>query len=1015
MKNKKTLQKAPKGNVRTVLNRFWALPFSFALGLVSLLSIVLIGIVLSLPVLTYVGLGITLACLVFFLVYLTYALRKVEREANDSLQEMSRQLDSFSHGDLKYLSARHSSPALDDFQGVINRTISSYSSLRFVYKESELDQATDLKIASGAVLTFPQFVGALPHEIERNLNFRSALAFVQSLGQGAGDPATLRDLHDAIIAAFPSSLVALYDDTTFALYIPDVSSFRSLRERLERLVGSYKSFRATKGTNITALSYCKAGASVYPYVPITSLVDDGLQELKRSEGVSLTSDVSKVYYPHAILTEDNKRIVYFATVENFEALYGRSETYGEAVQALRKYGGWLASQIGFSAAGFLAYYDETKTYELIYETHREAASASFSKLGNRIEASRIDPFYEEALKDVFFSSSDLSDLPSSLSAPLQNLGVESFYFSSVLSEGGKRGFIYFTGTDKREPFSLLERELLSRYASLASSFIVSLQERSKAEESLAIVEALSDRSGKYVYSLDKASHRLTYLSKNLQRSFPDAKIGDLCYEALRGEKAPCAHCPLSHGVEHRIIERISSTECAISVLLYKGALRGQSTILIEDTGRENVKSSNRFLDQSLLIRNREALSLDLSRQLKQHDAGYVLTLRLLNGNELIKKAVGSTSNSIMAMVTKSIRDAGYGDIVYRLGEFDILFMLKSYQKSKIMGFAEEISEIIHGPFDYELVKLEPSYAYCSVCYPLEAATAREITSLVESELLRSASFGPGYLTQVADNHPRLAFREDYVDDLLTKTLSRPVMPIAVQPIYQPLTKRILSADILARLYTAEGDQIPSGELFAAAGRRQMVDRIDFGALGSAGKLAEDYAEPLSKSNVQSLCVRLSGAALQDSAFVDKVKGFYEQYSLPKRYLHFVVELPLFLSNKQELEKLMAAVASYGVVWEVAGVNEDNVSLEKLTALGIRDLRTELSFISRATNNPNDYQTCSRFVYTAIRAGFSLMCCGIETQEEKDVAEHLEMPLLQGYFLSEPLKANDFAQLLAFTK
>jgi EAL domain-containing protein (putative c-di-GMP-specific phosphodiesterase class I) len=1003
-------------STEALLKRLW--PIFAISGFLIIVAAVLVplAIVFKNNAFLYVTIALIAAGLTGLIVILVVAVKKYGFAADRSLYEMERQLNDFSEGDIKMLSIRHYSPVLDKFQDSLNKTISSYSSLRFVYKTSEADREIDEKIASGVVLSFPEFMDRLPHEIQRNLNFRSALIFIQSLGGGAGDPSTLRDLHEAIMNAFPSSLIGLYDDTTFALYDREVSSFRALREQLERLVASYKSLKANKGTNITNLAYCKCGASVYPYVPLTSLVDDGLLELKKSDGVSLTSDISKVYYPHAILTEDNKRIIYFATVENYEALYGKAASYSEAVQALRKYGAWLASQIGFTAAGFLSYYQEADQYDLVFEAHKDASTASFSKLGERIKAEAIDPFYEEAVKDVFFATSDVNELPPALSAPLGNLGIASFYFAAIRAAGVKRGFIYFTGFEKREALSMVERELLSRYASLASSFVTSLQEKSKADENSAVVEALSDRAGKFIYSLDRATHKLTYLSKNLQRSFPNAKVGDLCYKALRDEQAPCARCPLSHGVDHRIIERLSSTECAISVLLYKGAWKGQSTILIEDTGRENVKSSNRFLDQNLLIRNREALALDLTRQLKLHESGYVVALRIVNPGELIKKAPGSDNAAIMSMVTKSIRDAGYGDIVYRLNEFDLVFLLKSYLKNKITGFVEEISSIVKGPMDYQYVKLEPKYAYCSVGYPGEAQTAREIMSLTEGELNRSATFGEGYLTQVADNHPRKASRDDYVDDLLQKTLSRDIMPIAIQPIYQAVTNKIASLDVLARLYGNEGDQIPSGELFAAAGRRNMVDKVDIGALFSAGKLAEDYGETyFNKVGIASESVRLSNVALRDPGFVDNVKKFFEKYSLPKSYLHFIVENSLLSDYKQDMKTIMDALKDYGIIWEVNGVNEDNCSLDELKAMGFMDLRTEMSFISRAVNNPNDYQICSRFVYSANRDGFNLVCCGIETEEEKQVAEHMEFPMLSGYYLSKPLQERDLIQVLAFTK
>jgi hypothetical protein len=135
-----------------------------------------------------------------------------------------------------------------------------------------------------------------------------------------------------------------------------------------------------------------------------------------------------------------------------------------------------------------------------------------------------------------------------------------------------------------------------------------------------------------------------------------------------------------------------------------------------------MKSGSHLIDENLSIKNLQALTLDLSHQIKLGAVGYIVALRLLSTEEILDKAPGSDSNSIMASVCKAAQDAGYGDLIYRCGEYELAFFLKSYTKPKIMDFVEEISELMRGPLEVRFIPFTPSYAYCAISYPTDAPT-----------------------------------------------------------------------------------------------------------------------------------------------------------------------------------------------------------------------------------------------------------------------------------------------------
>jgi predicted RNA-binding protein with TRAM domain len=146
-----------------------------------------------------------------------------------------------------------------------------------------------------------------------------------SLGTDANSAKVMNALHEKILLSFPGAIVGQYDEKTFAVYDYSVDSFMSFETLCEQFVASYNQFKVSPYDDLTSICYCKLGAVIYPYTPLINMVDEGLSALGESKDVSVHTGVRSVYYPRAILSENNKRVIYLATIENFEASLRRGQ------------------------------------------------------------------------------------------------------------------------------------------------------------------------------------------------------------------------------------------------------------------------------------------------------------------------------------------------------------------------------------------------------------------------------------------------------------------------------------------------------------------------------------------------------------------------------------------------------------------------------------------------------------------------------------------------------------------
>jgi EAL domain-containing protein (putative c-di-GMP-specific phosphodiesterase class I) len=965
------------------------------------------------------ALSATLALLVVADVVLVFILlNKYGKDIEDSLDVMDKQLDQFSKGDIKLSSIHHRLPSMEKLQDRLNDAIGKYAEYRLVYNAQSNDEELKKKIAAGIVFSNDEFMEHLNKEVENNLSFRSALLLIQSQGSDPSSAVAMEALHHKIIEVFPGSIVGRYDALTYVVYVYSVDSFLSLKCLCESFVANYNHYAIGVYEDKSTIDYCRLGGVVYPYTPITNLVQDAVVALNDSKGVNIASGVRSVYYPHAIVSENSRRVIYLASMERFQQRFRDAANYPEQIQTLKDFARWFALTADFEVGGVMLYSAQTHTYQIVMEAGKGDNDKSFSRLGQRIDEKEVDPFYQEALQDLSFSNANTDELPPMMSGYLNNLGIKSFYFHAVAFGAEKRGFIYLTSSKPRPYFTLLARENLNDYCALISSLLVNIDNETVKRQTQSLLSALEYRDNAYIYTIDRASYRLTYLSDNLKKSFPNAHEGDICYKVLRSaHTAPCSHCPLTHGADHRIIKHISTTEMGVSVLQFRGDDDNLSTIMMRETtsGSENL-IGNHLIDEMLLIKNPQALSLDLARQIKLGGIGYVISVRLLESDRLLSACPGSDANSLMMAVSKLVQDAGYGSILYRYGPFELCFLLQSYTKVRIDDFVEEIAQELSGDMTIKDVSITPHYAYSAISYPTDARTPKELMGMIASELDRSASFGPGFVVEVANKKPRKALRSEYVLSVLKDTLSRDEMPIQIQPIYDASSHKIVAGDVLTRLYGTGNISIPPVEYLSLAKQERLISKIDLGSIRAAGIVYENYADNFFKNGgIENLSIYLSLDSLQDTTFPESVRRLFIRYYIPKNFMIFSIDAAFINKDENAARNTMNALADLGIVFEVMNYSSEALALDEVRKLGISRIKTPRVMIEEAVGTPSGGASFARFTDAILRGGFSITCTGIENEEENDLAVHHEIPRLQGYYFSHPLNEKDFISLLAYGK
>lgn len=942
---------------------------------------------------------------------LAYA--KMSKNEGEAVASFKQQLSSSKAGTMSLLSLDQKKMArFLPLQEAINSFLDEYSRFEVVYSRTSQDKTLRNQIALGHVFREDEFKKNLYFELQSSINSRSALLLFSLVSKKENKNDDKEALLKAIRKAFPEAMLGEREDG-FSCFVYSVGALICLQSSCQRMVQAFATLNLDEGENV---SYCKMGGVVYPFASMSEIYQEAEKALNESDGVNLVSSFSSFRFPRTILTENNKLVVYQGFLETAKAHYSDLHSRSEKIAFLSSLFVWASSTLGLKSGGYLSYDSSALEYRVEIDVGRDGENLCFGKLGPRIPTKVIDPFFDRASEDLYFAVENVDELPPEYASPLKNLGIESIFLRSLGKAGRRSSLVFLAGGKKAKFDSLVSHSLLDALSSMVSDAVMEMQEEQKVAGALRVLDALSSRTHRYLYTIDRSSHRLSYVSTDLAKAYPEAKPGALCYEALgRGKSGPCSYCPLVRGSTSRLLQELSSSPCVYSVLEYRGEDSDRSTLLLEPQSIDTSSlKASRLMDEAFMIRNQQALALVVNRDCKNRNPGYVLAARINNFPALIQALPESDVTSLMGQVVKNFQDAGYEDLLYRFDESTLAFLLPNYTKTKAISFTEEAAEILSMPLEAGNVAKKADVSYGLIAYPGDVSNARQLVTLVQNDMNRSLSIGEGYLVDQSGAQPRKAKRSEFIVSLLEEAVAKDLIHAFLQPIVDAKTLRPTTGDIRAALYAPDKTEVAPAEFIPLAEKAGLVSKIDVSSFHALGELFSQYGYTVFKNvGVSHLAIYLSLNSLLDESFPDQVKRTFSQYHFPVGCVQFVVKMSYLSKNADAVKKLQSTLSSMSIEWIASEFDYERDDLSTLSAFNIKTVKTDRLIVSNALSSPRDGTSFARFCSDAQKAGVHIIATGIETEEQSKFASHLGVYAMEGYYFGRPMNEEQFINFVAY--
>ncbi len=246
---------------------------------------------------------------------------------------------------------------------------------------------------------------------------------------------------------------------------------------------------------------------------------------------------------------------------------------------------------------------------------------------------------------------------------------------------------------------------------------------------------------------------------------------------------------------------------------------------------------------------------------------------------------------------------------------------------------------------------------------------------------------------------------------LGRALSDREFVVYYQPKYdiQCDPPRLTSAEALIRWQhpelglVAPADFIP---LFEGTGQICEIDRYVWEEAARQIALWRDKCGLLIP-----VSVNLSRLDVMDPSLEETLDGLIEEYGLERRLLKLEITESAYTDNEEKLMSVISRLREKGHEIEMDDFGSGYSSLNMLSSMPVDVLKMDRAFIRNIEHNEKDIRLVELILDIAKNLQVPVIAEGVETEKQMLMLKNAGCAIVQGFFFSRPLPADEFGELI----
>lgn len=451
-----------------------------------------------------------------------------------------------------------------------------------------------------------------------------------------------------------------------------------------------------------------------------------------------------------------------------------------------------------------------------------------------------------------------------------------------------------------------------------------------------------------------------------------------------------------HDMEYRLVDR-EGNQVWISC-------RGK--VVYDDQGRR-LFMMGRISDTVLLGKTDSLTALfnsakfleDFEDTLRKEKSGTLLVLGVDNFKNINKKYGRAHGNRVLKNVTQIMEDCVDDKFrIYRLDGDHFAVNFIGYRQEMVLSVYESIRRQLGEGC---------TFSAGAVRYPLtDVHDANTIYMYAESALDRAKKAGKNQLVFFSvEDYTKQLYMIDLADEMRRSIQNHcEGFFLCYQPQIATQTMEVVGAEALLRYRSAYHGVVSPNVFINILEQNGMIVPVGNWVLEEAMRQCKEWRKCNPKF---TMSINLSYVQLQQKELSDTIYELLDRLKLPGDAVIMELTESMQLHDFTNFNQLFYQWGRRGIQVSVDDFGTGYSGLSYLKSLAVDEVKIDRSFIDSIQLSAYNYRLLQNVLELAHSVQIRVCCEGVETIDELRVLEGLMPELMQGYYFSKPVSAEEF--------
>jgi diguanylate cyclase (GGDEF)-like protein len=381
------------------------------------------------------------------------------------------------------------------------------------------------------------------------------------------------------------------------------------------------------------------------------------------------------------------------------------------------------------------------------------------------------------------------------------------------------------------------------------------------------------------------------------------------------------------------------------------------------------------------------------------------------GDELLKIVSTRLSNSLRPL--DSISRAGAEPKAFsiaRLGGDEFIVMLgELHDPADAAIVANRLVAALTQVVTLQGTELFVGASIGAALYPDDGADIDTLLKNADTAMYRAKEEGRGGVRFYDASMNARSLERLAMETLLRHALDRHQFVLHFQPRVSLATGRIVGAEALIRWQHPQRGLLAPGEFIALAEESRLIIPMGEWALAQACRCAAAWRR--AGLNPGRIAVNLAASHLREPTLPDRVAAILKEHGVPADSLEVEVTESMLMADPELSVTTARRLNAIGVRLAIDDFGTGYSSLSYLKRLPISALKIDQSFIRDLATDPDDAAITTAIIAMAHTLKLEVVAEGVETEAQRAFLAAHGCDEFQGYLVSPPVAAPEFAKLL----